>query len=393
MKLVVVSSLEHYRAGGGVVGAWPAAVREVDALASLFGRVVHVACLHAGEAPAQAASYRAPNVELALLPPAGGPGLIGKLGAAGALPGRLAAIQRAWRDADAALVRCPSNVAVAALALMSVGHGPRRRWVKYTGQWRQGPDEKMAYRLQRCWLRSGATGAAVTVGGVIGDTEAAPGGGAIGLSNPSLIDAEVRAAEYSTRGKALTRPWRLVAVSRLVESKGLDVAIGALARMTQRGCAVELDIAGDGPARAALEAQAESCGVRRWVRFHGWVPEGALAELYAGAHVLLAPSRTEGWSRAWSDAAAHRCVPVAADAGAARGLERAGAGMVIPSRNPAVWAACLESLLSDGAAWRALAEGGPALARSFTYERFLEEVRTLFGLNAASREREVFEGV
>ena len=62
MRLAIISNLEHYRTPAGIVGAWPAAVREVDALAAQCDDVIQVACLHPGAPPAQALGYAARNV-------------------------------------------------------------------------------------------------------------------------------------------------------------------------------------------------------------------------------------------------------------------------------------------------------------------------------------------
>ena len=372
----MVSNLEHHRTPAGIVGAWPAAVREVDALAAQCNEVVQVACLLPGAPPVQALGYAARNLRFEWVPPAGGRGTAGKLDAIASLPGRVRAIERAWQDADAVLVRCPSNVAVAALVLMTLGRGPARRWVKYTGAWRGRPGEKLSYRLQRWWLRSGLTGAAVTVGGV-GETP-----GAATLCNPSLSLAEARAADLATRGKSAAAMWRLLCVGRLVPDKGVDVAIRALAKLRRREIAATLDIAGDGAQRRKLEALAQELGVLGRVRFHGWLAASDLEGLYEHSHVLLGPSRGEGWSRAWTDAAARRCVPIVSSAGDARSLEALGAGVVIESFEPAAWADSVETLLSEPRVWSRAAERGPALARAFTYEQFAEEARLLLGLDA-----------
>lgn len=378
MKLTVVSSLEYYRTPQGFAGAWPAAVREIDALASLFDRVVHVACLHPGEPPTQSTLHTASNVGFEWLPPAGGKGLKGKLDALRAMPGRVSRIERAWRGADAVLVRCPSNSAVAALGLMALRRGPSRRWVKYTGAWQGRRGEKLSYKLQRWWLRCGVTGARVSIGGLD------DGPGAVAVCNPSLSLEEAWAAELATRGKSVAKPWRLLVAGRLVPDKGAEVALHVLAGLRRQGFEVALDIAGDGVQRASLEAQARKLAVSERVRFHGWLTGPQVAALYSDAHVLLAPCRGEGWSRAWTDAAAHRCVPVVSAVGSARGLEKRRAGLVLDSLEPAVWAARLARLLSSESAWRNLAERGPGVARELTYERFLEGARRMLELDGAS---------
>ncbi|MEZ5362583.1 MAG: glycosyltransferase [Bryobacterales bacterium] len=383
MKLVVISNLEHYASGGVFVCSPPAAVREVDALAALFDQVEHLACLRPGEAPASAEPYRASNVRLALLPSAGGRGVAGKLDALRALPGRIRALQKAWGDADAALVRCPSNVAAAALLALSCGLGPRRVWVKYTGPWQGRAGEALGYRVQRLWLRVLTGRVTITTGGV----EADPGYGAITLCNPSLSLAVAREAERATRGKALSTPWRLLAVGRLASDKSLDIALRALVLLRIRGHEATFDIAGDGPERLTLAALAASLGVEAHVRFHGWLNERDLDELYRNAHLLLAPSRAEGWSRAWTEAAARRCVPLAAKTGAATGLARSGAGHVLASYDPQAWADQISRLLEDEPVWRTCAEKGPRLAREFTYERFADGARAVLQLPVGEPER------
>jgi hypothetical protein len=377
MKLAVISHLEHYRdAAGGVLCAWPAAVREIDALASLCGEVVHLACLHPGPPPPQATRYRASNVRLAFVPPAGGPGARGKLGALAAMPERMRAVERAWGEADAALVRCPSNVAAGALALRTLGRGPRRVWVKYTGEWGGRPGEPPSYRLQRAWLRAGLAGTTVTYNG---DEEAESG--AVALCNPSLSLAEVRAAALRSAVKRPGPPWRFLSVGRLAPDKGLSFAVWTVGALAERGFDVSLDVAGDGPERARLEALARS--LRAAVRFHGWLDDERMRGLYREAHWLVAPSRTEGWSRAWSEAAAWRvALAVAAVGSAPQTLERARAGLVLDSADPHAWARRLAERMTAPGGWDELADRGPSLAERFSIERYLEGARTILGLGA-----------
>jgi glycosyltransferase involved in cell wall biosynthesis len=90
-------------------------------------------------------------------------------------------------------------------------------------------------------------------------------------------------------------------VSRLAPEKGVDVAIDACLQAR-----VPLVVAGDGPERAALEAQAArggaapaaagagraSGGSAVAVTFAGRVDDGELARLRAGAAVAVVPSRS-----------------------------------------------------------------------------------------------------
>ena len=83
----------------------------------------------------------------------------------------------------------------------------------------------------------------------------------------------------------------LLSVGHLIERKGHDRAIGALAKLP----GVSLLIAGDGPERSHLETQAATMGVGDRVRFLGSVPHRDLAKIYSAVDALVLASSREGW--------------------------------------------------------------------------------------------------
>ncbi len=89
-------------------------------------------------------------------------------------------------------------------------------------------------------------------------------------------------ADTNESGDAPEGAYALI-VSRLAPEKGIDVAIEAC-----RLAGLALVIAGDGPERVALEAQA---GTDR-VHFLGHLDDERLARLRAGAAIALVPSRS-----------------------------------------------------------------------------------------------------
>jgi len=76
-------------------------------------------------------------------------------------------------------------------------------------------------------------------------------------------------------------------VGRLSNEKGLDTAIDALTWLPR---SISLDVAGDGPARPALEARAAEVAPGR-VRFHGRLAKGPVQDLMRAASVVVFPSR------------------------------------------------------------------------------------------------------
>lgn len=81
-------------------------------------------------------------------------------------------------------------------------------------------------------------------------------------------------------------------VGRLNAQKGIADLLQALAHAALSHAT--LDVVGDGPDRAALEAQAARTGVAGRIRWHGALPQSALVPLYQRAAVVAVPSREEG---------------------------------------------------------------------------------------------------
>lgn len=101
-------------------------------------------------------------------------------------------------------------------------------------------------------------------------------------------------AKYHFAPAAPAEPLRLAAVARMVPKKGLHVAIEALRRLTERhpeiGCC--LDIGGEGPLEAALQAQVAEAGLGERIRFLGPLSHDAALALIARSHALVLPSET-----------------------------------------------------------------------------------------------------
>jgi glycosyltransferase involved in cell wall biosynthesis len=86
-------------------------------------------------------------------------------------------------------------------------------------------------------------------------------------------------------------PARLLFAGRLVERKGVDRLLEAMA-ILEPGVA-ELEIVGDGPERGALEATAARHGIGDRVRFRGFVPADELAAAFLHADAAVLPARRD----------------------------------------------------------------------------------------------------
>jgi glycosyltransferase involved in cell wall biosynthesis len=368
MKLLIISHTPHYLDQGSPVG-WGPTVREIDQLAEDFESITHVAALHPGPAPGSCLAYRSPRVMFRPVRPAGGRSLSAKLGILRALPSYASAISRELKKADVVHVRCPANISLTALVLLSLARRPAVRWVKYAGNWRPTGREAWSYACQRWWLRNRLHRGVVTVNG---DWDDQPSH-VFPFFNPCLTDAEVERGREAALAKELRSPLRLLYVGRLDASKGAGRAVQIWRRLQEDGVSAELDLIGDGPLREEL------AGAEPQVRCHGWLTRQALEPFYADAHIMLLPTASsEGWPKVLSEAMAFGVVPVAGRVSSIPGyLQRLGCGRAIDPEDIDGFVGAIREYQSNEAAWRSESLAGCRAAPQFTYSRYRQAVKSL----------------
>ncbi|WP_176556378.1 glycosyltransferase family 4 protein [Rubellimicrobium rubrum] len=86
---------------------------------------------------------------------------------------------------------------------------------------------------------------------------------------------------------------RLIFMGRLVPWKMVNLTLEAIQLSLRQGANVTLDVLGDGPERAHLEQLVKDQSLERNVRFHGYLPQAACAEVVADADALILNSVRE----------------------------------------------------------------------------------------------------
>jgi len=153
-------------------------------------------------------------------------------------------------------------------------------------------------------------------------------------------------ARFQRVGHTPTRPPTIVVAARLVDIKGVDVAIDALAYLR---APVRLVIAGDGPERSRLESRERDR--RSTIEFLGMVDARRRDQLLREASVVIVPSRitpagrTEGMPMIALEALAAG-VPVVASAVGGLATLAPPAVLVAPDR-PRQLAAAIDQTLSE----------------------------------------------
>jgi glycosyltransferase involved in cell wall biosynthesis len=165
-------------------------------------------------------------------------------------------------------------------------------------------------------------------------------------------------------------PVQLLAVGRLVEKKGFDVLIRALARL---GGSPRLRIIGDGPVRGRLERAVALTGLADRVELSGTVTHRELPSAYADAHAVIVPSvedatgDRDGLPNVVLEAmASGRPVVASAIAAIPSAIEDGASGVLVPPRDAAALAGAVAQVASD----RALRERMGAVGRLVVERRF-----------------------
>ncbi len=135
-------------------------------------------------------------------------------------------------------------------------------------------------------------------------------------------------------------------VCRLIDQKGVAYGLRAFARIAPQFPDAHLVIAGDGPRRATLEAEAKTLGVIDRVHFLGWRDDSA--QIMAAFDLLLMPSLWEGFGLVMLEAMA-QTVPIVGSAVSAipEVVIDGETGLLVPPRDVAGLASALATLLAD----------------------------------------------
>mgnify|MGYP001810121798 CR=1 FL=1 len=169
---------------------------------------------------------------------------------------------------------------------------------------------------------------------------------------------------------------RVLFLGRLIERKGAHVALAALPALAARVPGVHLRIVGDGPARAALEAQALALGIADRVSFAGAVAPSAVPTEYAQAEVFVMPALTdwkgeqEGFGLVLVEAMRAGVPIVASASGGIGDVVRDGeTGRLVPEGD----AEALETAIAECLAQPAAAQGRAEAARRDVAARYAPE--------------------
>ena len=170
-------------------------------------------------------------------------------------------------------------------------------------------------------------------------------------------------------------PVRILSVGRLVEKKGFDDLLGALA-MVPPALSWTLDVVGGGALGAKLRRDAATLGIGDRVRWHGGLPHDRVVGHFSGADLFALASRVgadgdrDGLPNVLMEAQLLGAACVATRVSAMPELiEHEINGLLVPPRDTGALAAALERAIRDPALRGRLAEAGRRVVTTrFSFE-------------------------
>lgn len=179
-------------------------------------------------------------------------------------------------------------------------------------------------------------------------------------------------------------------VGRIQPLKGVDIAIEALAQLSDPTSTLMIvggasGIEGDAEV-ARIHGLIDSLALRERVVFVEPQPHYALSTYYRAADVLVMPSRSESFGLVALEAAACGIPVVAAAVGGLRTLVKDGVtGYLIEDRDPALYAAAIDRVLSDPAHAGALGAAAAVQASRYPWSGLAARLRRIYSDLVQSR--------
>lgn len=172
-------------------------------------------------------------------------------------------------------------------------------------------------------------------------------------------------------------------VGRIQPLKGLDIAIEALAQLSNTSTRLMIVGGASGKQGASeverLEGLIRERGVTDRVEFVDPQPHYALSTYYRAADVVVMPSRSESFGLVALEAAACGIPVVAAGVGGLRTLVRDGVtGYLIEGRDPADYASAIDRILSDPARAAGMAAAAADVAGQYRWSFLARRLREIY---------------
>lgn len=176
---------------------------------------------------------------------------------------------------------------------------------------------------------------------------------------------------------------RLLTLCRLIDWKGIDMAIKALGQLSQNGIEAQLVIAGEGQDKARLEKIIDECGIKHRICFAGRIEGRQKTALFESADIYMQAGRKigdqcEGFGITYIEAGLHHLPSISGNAGGAPDAVNHGiTGFVVNGESLDEIVIALQQLIDEPSRATHMGNAANAKAQTLLWSRQIETLLNL----------------
>lgn len=191
---------------------------------------------------------------------------------------------------------------------------------------------------------------------------------------------------FKERKKERNEIIQLVAVCRLVEKKGLDVGLQAIAKVIKKYKNIHFTIVGRGRLRTSLEQLAKKLHIADKVTFFGWATHDQVVNILNKSHIFLLPSTTaengdeEGIANALKEAMATGLITVSTyHAGTPELITDGISGFLVAQKNSTALADKINYIIEHPHIWKSIGLAArKKIEDEFEIKQSIKELENVF---------------
>ncbi len=302
MKLAIISHTEHYTLADGTLVGLSSTVNELNNLQAEFETIYHIAMLHHGTAPANTMAYNSKQIIFIPIPKVGGKRFKDKWQIITKAPETIRIITKVLNDADYFQFRAPIGIGVYLIPYLIL-FIKTKGWFKYAGNWNQNKPP-LGYALQRWMLKNQSR--KVTINGVWPNQPKQ----CLSFENPCLTEDDILKGRQFCSQKVWLNKKSFCFVGRLEPEKGVPLIIETFKLLSEeeKTHIDTLHFIGDGRHYNRFKNEVKDLGIT--VLFHGILSRKDVFDVYKQSHVLLLPSKSEGFPKVIIESMNFGCIPI-----------------------------------------------------------------------------------
>lgn len=320
--------------------------------------------------------FRSPlknNIKIIPMPSSGGDSFYLKLRILLFLPFYVWKIYNSMKSADVLHVRLPSIPGIIAI-ILNVFFKIDTGWIKYAGTWSE--KARIPYRIQRLLIKK-YRGLPSTI-----LSDAKEFDHLFAIPNPVLSENDLIKNNMIAENKDFTKKINLLFVGRLDKNKRPDVILKAISGIVRHENFGSINFVGDGILFEELKIKAKQISSK--IFFRGFCSRNEIDYYYSISHMLICPSKSEGFPKVIAESISFGCVILANSLDGIKSyIKHEDNGFLVNESNLVEeLETCLNQSFENPKILKKMSINSTKLSRHFTYENFKENILSIYKYSA-----------